>query len=157
MKESRETFKKHIANVLTLIGASDVESKANKIYDLEMALAKVHWSRTDSADLKKVNNRWPRKKLDTAAPSGIDWAAYLQAAGMTDVKEFIVWQPSAVVSQAALVGSEPIETWKDFLTFHYVENYSPFLSSSFVNEWFDFNGKALTGAPELAPRWKRER
>jgi len=54
-----------------------------------------------------------------------------------------------------LCEKEPLEAWKDWLVFHAVESAAPFLPKAFVDERFRFYGKALSGIPELRPRWQR--
>jgi predicted metalloendopeptidase len=53
------------------------------------------------------------------------------------------------------VGSVPVATWKDYLTYHALEHHSVFLPRAFVQEQFAFHGKALTGAQVERERWKR--
>ncbi len=51
--------------------------------------------------------------------------------------------------------AEPLDAWKDWLAFHAIERSSAFLPKAFVDERFAFYGKALSGIPELRPRWQR--
>jgi putative endopeptidase len=67
----------------------------------------------------------------------------------------VVWQPSAVSGMAALVASEPLETWKDYLRFHLIERNAAYLPRSFVAEHFEFHEHVLSGTPQLEARWKR--
>lgn len=74
---------------------------------------------------------------------------------MKDVPQFIVWHPKAVIGLSALAASEPLEAWKDWLAFHTIEQASNFLSTAFVDEHFNFHGRALNGIPQQRPRWQR--
>jgi putative endopeptidase len=150
----RTAFKAHIAATLTLAGVNDAAAKADRILDLETKIAKVQLSLADSEDPGKGNNHWPRADFDVKAP-GLDWAAYLDAAGLSAQKTFVIWQPSAFIGESALVASTPIDVWKDYLTFHYVDRNSGLLSKAFVDERFNFYGKTLSGTPAMADRWKR--
>ncbi|HYO70417.1 MAG TPA: M13 family metallopeptidase [Archangium sp.] len=152
--EVRQKYQQHIAAMLGLAGIPDAEARAKRIVELEREIARVHWTQVDPQDVAKVNNRWPRSELATHAP-GLDWDAYLEAAGLGQQREFIIWQPSALTGISKLVGSEPVQTWKDYLTFHALERASPFLSKAFVDEGFAFNGRVLSGAQQLRERWKR--
>ena len=114
----------------------------------------VHGSRVDSIDVVKANNHWSRKDFDTRAP-GLDWQEYFAAAGLGQQTDFIVWQPAAVTGLSALVASQPIDTWRDYLVLRAIEHASPYLPQAFVNERFEFYGKTLTGTPKLRDRWKR--
>ncbi len=53
-----------------------------------------------------------------------------------------------------LVGSEPIETWRDYLAFQFLDA-SVGLPKAFADEAFGFYGKVLSGTPQLRERWKR--
>ncbi len=121
---------------------------------LETAIAKTHWSLTDTEDPAKGNNPWTRADFARKAP-GVDWTALFAAAGLGAQQRFVAWQPSAITGEAALIGSEPLETWKDLLAFHLIDRNSGLLPKAFVDERFAFYGKTLSGTPALAPRWKR--
>jgi putative endopeptidase len=54
-----------------------------------------------------------------------------------------------------LLASEPLDNWKTYLRFHVVDSASPYLSSKFVDENFNFYRKYLRGVKEQQPRWKR--
>lgn len=150
----RKAYQQHIANMLRLAGQPDAEAKAGRIYALEREIARVHWAQVDTRDVPKANNPWKRDDFARKAP-GLDWAAYFGAAGLGQQADFIVWQPSAVTGIAKLVGSQPLQTWKDYLAFHLIERKAHFLSKSFVDESFAFNGQTLTGTKQLRERWKR--
>jgi putative endopeptidase len=147
-------YREHVAAVLQLARVSDADARAGRIYALEDRIAKTHVSRTDSIDVHKANNPWKLSEFSTKAP-GLDWSAYFGAAGLAGQPMIIVWHPSAAVGIAALVGKEPLETWKDYLTFHAVDRASTLLPRAFADEHFRFYGTVLTGAKEQRDRWKR--
>ncbi len=154
MTEIRAKYQVHIAAMLNLAHVADAGAKAERILDLERRMAEVHWSRADSEQIKKADNHRSRKELETSAP-GLDWSAYFDAAGLGSQPEFVVWQPSAVVGLSALVASQPLETWKDYLTFHAIEDAAPLLPKAFADEHFAFHGTILEGTPRQRDRWKR--
>ena len=154
MEAIRGAFKAHIAKVLTLAGIADADAKAQRIFDLENRIAQVHASVTDTEDPEKGNNHWSRTELDAKA-KGIDWSAFLAASGLSGQKTFVVWQPAAFTGEAAIVAATPIDTWKDYLAFHYIDRNSGVLTKAFVDERFAFYGKTLSGTPALQVRWKR--
>ena len=93
-----------------------------RIVRLETAIAKAHASREESGDVTKGNNHWTRADFGTKAP-GLDWETFFAAAGLARPAQFVVWQPGAVTGISALAASEPLETWKDYLTFHAIESH----------------------------------
>jgi len=60
-----------------------------------------------------------------------------------------------VTGISALVGSVPLDTWREYLTFHLIDHYGGVLPKAFVDERFAFYGKQLSGTPQLRERWKR--
>jgi len=153
MATLRTQYQAHIAAILKLAGVTDSETKAARILSLEIRIAQSHAPDSEAADVFKQNNPWKRADFDVKAP-GMDWNAYFKSAGVGDQPEFIVWQPTAVTGVAGLVGSESIDVWKDYLTFHLVEHYAAVLPKSVRAEDFAFYGKTLSGAQQPTERTK---
>jgi putative endopeptidase len=154
MQQVRTKYAAHIAAMLRLAGYSDPAPRAAKILALEHAIAKIHESLADNQVIEKANNVWTPADFEAKAP-GLDWQAYFAAAGLAPQREFYVWQPSAFTAESALVASAPLATWKDWLAFHLLEQYGPYLSQPFARETFNFEGKVLAGVSQEEPRWKR--
>jgi putative endopeptidase len=154
MAEIRAKYATHVAAVLTLASLDDAAARARRIVDLETKIAKAHWSRQDSEEVQKANNPWTLADFDSKAP-GIDWTAFFKGAGLSGESRFIVWQPSAITGESALVASEPLDLWKDYLRYVLLNHWSNLLPKAFVEERFTFYGKVLSGTPQLADRWKR--
>ncbi|MFO0738799.1 MAG: M13 family metallopeptidase [Labilithrix sp.] len=154
MKEIRDKYKSHIAAMLGHAKIADAEKKAVRILDLETKIAQVHANREETEDVKKGNNHWAKADLAKKAP-GLDWDAFLAAAQLDKQTTFVAWQPKAITGIAALVKSQPLDVWKDFLTFHALEHHADFLPKAFADEAFAFHGKTLSGIPQQRERWKR--
>jgi putative endopeptidase len=156
MQAIRDSFKAHVAKVFVLAGASpaDAATKAERVFALEDRIARTHGSLTDAEDPDKGYNPWSRADFDGKA-KGVDWTAFFGAAGLGGQTRFVVWQPQALSGEAALAGSEPLEAWKDYLSFHLIDRNSGVLPKAFVEERFAFYGKTLSGTPQLTARWKR--
>lgn len=154
MAEMRQSYRAHIVQVLTLARIAEPEAKADRIMALETAIAGVHATAEQTNDVQAGNNHWTQADFDSRAP-GMDWNAWREGAGLAQQDPFVVWQPGAVTGIAALVGSQALDTWKDYLAFHAIDRASPFLSRAFADENFSFYGSTLSGTPEQAPRWRR--
>ena len=154
MASIRGKYQEHVAAMLKLADVPGADAKAASIVKLETAMAKAHWSREESGDVSKGNNHWTRADFGTKAP-GLDWETYFAAAGLAKPAGFVVWQPSAVTGLSALVASEPLDTWKDYLTFHAVQSRAAFLPTAFGRQSFAFFGPVLSGAQKQRDRWKR--
>ena len=154
MATIRAEYRKHVEAMLRLAGVADPGAKAEAVVALETRIATAHWSRERSGDVSKGNNHWPRSAFRTKAP-GIAWETFFTAAGLSRPRTFVVWQPSAVTGIARLVGSEPLATWKAYLTFHAVQSRAGVLPAAIDRESFAFFGPVLSGAKQQRDRWKR--
>lgn len=154
MVEARAKYRAYVSALLTLAGVADATRKAGVVIALETKLAQAQASLVDSEDIHRANTLWNTADLPKHAP-GLDWGEYLKAAGLDGIKQIDAWQPSAIAGEAKLVASEPIDAWKDLLTFHTLDSAAPLLPKAYADLNFDFYGKALQGTPEQRERWKR--
>ena len=154
MKGYREKYQAYIASLLKLSGEKDADAKAKAILALETKIAKAQSSIVDSEDVHKANNPWAMADFAKKAP-GLDWNAYFTAAGLSGQKQVIVWQPGAISQLSALTASEPLQTWKDWLTFHTLNHSAGLLPKAYADAQFEFYGHTLNGTPKQRDRWKR--
>jgi putative endopeptidase len=154
MAAIRPKYQQHVAALLGLAQVPEAEQKAAAIMQLETRIANAHATREQSGDIAKGNNRWNRADFGTKAP-GLDWETYFAGAGLAKPARFVVWQPGAVAGIAALVGSEPLDTWKAYLTFHAIQSRVNVLPAALYNQSFSFFGPVLSGAQKPRDRWKR--
>jgi len=154
MRAHQTAYRKYIADLLSEAGIADAAAKAQRIYDLEVKIARAHATREDSDDWSKATQIWTPEDFVKKAP-GLDWATFFDAAQLGRQRKFNVFQPEATPRLAALVGSEPLEAWKDWLTFHQINQNTAVLPSDIDRLSFDFFGKELTGAEQPRPRDKR--
>ena len=150
----RGKYQEHVGALLELAGISESKAKADAITRLETKIAEAHWSREESGQVSKGNNHWSRADFTRKAP-GLDWEGYFTGAGLTKPARFVVWQPSAVTGISALAASEPLDTWKDYLTFHAIQSRAGVLPSALYQQSFSFFGPVLSGAQKPRDRWKR--
>ena len=151
MAELRAEYKVHIAAILKLGDVADSETRAARILTLETRMAQAHAPDSDAADVFKQNNPWKRADFGVKAP-GMDWEAYFSSAGLAGQSDFVVWQPSAVTGISALVDSEGIDVWKDYLRFHLIEHYASVLPKAVAAEHFAFYGTILSDAHQAPDR-----
>ena len=159
MVEFRAQYQTYIAAMLKLAGRADADTQAKVIVDLETKIAKAHATVVDSEDVHKANNPWSMSAFAKSAP-GLDWATYFDAAGLAKQNghgpsTIVVWQPDAVRKLSALVTSEPLATWKNYLIFHALNHSAGLLPKAYADLNFGFYGHALQGTPQQRDRWKR--
>jgi predicted metalloendopeptidase len=153
MAELRNKYRAYVAQVLQLANYPDPQGAAQRIMNLEMKIAQAHATREESENWKKASQVWSRAELERKAP-GIDWTALLNAAQLGNAAKFDAYFPDAIPKLAALVGSEPLQSWKDWLTFHTLNKQANVLPKPFRDASFAFNGTALAGTPQQRPRDK---
>ncbi len=154
MKDIRSKYQAHVATMLKLAGFNGTEARAARVIELEHAIAEKHLSLAENDDIHKANNTWTPADFAAKAP-GLDWGEYFRGADLTKQPSFIVWQPTAFAGESALVASTALETWKDWLAYHFIESQAVALPKAFSDEHFAFYGKVLSGVPEERARWKR--
>jgi predicted metalloendopeptidase len=154
MVEIRGQYRAYIAKLLKAAGIADADAKAQRIFDLEMKIARAHVSRAESEDFAKSAAVWSRDDLATKAP-GIDWGAFLQAANLANQNKFGAYHAKAITALSALVAAEPLDAWKDWLAFHQINTHSDVLPSAIDQAHFAFYGTTLAGTPQQQTRQKR--
>jgi putative endopeptidase len=153
LPETKAKYLEHLTNTLNLAGEANAAARAKAVLDLETAIARVHWTKTDSRDATKTYNKMSVADLAKRAP-GFDFRSYLTDSG-ANVSDLIVTQPSAVKGIAAILAKTPLSVLKDQLLVRSLEAYAPVLPSAFDKENFAFNGTVLSGIPQQEERWKR--
>jgi putative endopeptidase len=154
MRENQTAYRKYIEDMLVAAGIADAGAKARRIWDLELKIARAHATREERDDWSKAKQIWTAEDFARKAP-GLDWDTFFTAAQLGDQAKFNAFDAGAIPKLAALVGSEPLEAWKDWLTFHQINQNAAYLPSKIDNLSFAFNGTQLTGAEEQRPRAKR--
>ena len=154
MAAIRADYQAYIARLLTAAGQPDAEAKAKRIHELEIRIARAHASREQSEDFSKSADVWTRADFARKAP-GIDWDAYFAAAGLDKAEKFGAYHAGAIRGLSALVASQPLDAWKDWLTFHQINSHADVLPSALDDAHFAFYGTLLSGTPQQRSRDKR--
>jgi putative endopeptidase len=154
MANIRDAYVKYIAKILTLAGDDSVtaQQEAPEVMQIEYQLANA--SKTP-VELRDPEANYHKIAVTDFAKqtSNINWQEMLNELGVKQDTLF-VGQPEFYTALNGMIQSVPVNDWKNYLRFHFINSYAPYLSSAFVNANFNMN-KLLTGAKELQPRWKR--
>jgi putative endopeptidase len=154
MASFRSKYENYVAATLERAGVADAKAKAAAILALETKIARHQASLVQTEDVHKANNPWAASDYPRKAP-GIDWAAFFEAAQLAGQPVVNAWQPEAIRGLSALVASEPLATWKDYLTFHTINESAGLLPKAYADASFEFYGHTLQGTPQQRDRWKR--
>lgn len=156
-KKLRQAYQSHVASTFELLGYEDSEaqSAAEDVLFVETALARGSMPLEEIRDASKQYNPTTRSDFVDAFPSMYFSIYFDLLPECPDFETLNVAQPYFFKALDELVVQEPMEAIRHYLQWRFISNVSPFLSSAFVKEKFNFYGKVLTGSKELRPRWKR--
>jgi putative endopeptidase len=153
-KALRLKYRDHIARMLALAGFQPALARADAVLALETAIARSHADEAFSSNERNGDNRWSRADFKARAP-GIDWDAFFAAAGLSQQPTIVAWQPGAITGQAALLASQPLAVWKDYLRFHLLDQHAAYLPRAFAEPALAFRELELAGKTQPAPRAQR--
>jgi putative endopeptidase len=151
MRDLRAKYQAHASAVLKLAGFTDTDSRAQHVVELEHAIAEKHILFEDKQNFQTANNNWKQADFPANAP-GLDWAEFFRGADLSGQRSFIVWQPSAITGESAIVASTALGTWKDWLAFHLIDAYAAVLPKAIADERFAFYGTLLSAKKKQLPR-----
>ena len=150
----REKYVAYIEQLLTLADQPDPAAKAARIMEIETALAEHHWTRIENRDRDKTYNKHNIAQLDSLTPN-FSWPAFLKEAGVPQVEQVVVRQPSYLTAFDQIFTEVTVDDWKAYLTWKALNSAAPLLSKTYVDARFEFYGKTLRGVQVNQPRWKR--
>jgi putative endopeptidase len=150
----RQQLSQYAADLLTAVGFENAETMGAAIVEIESAIAKQQWTKTENRDpIKTYNSRTP-EELD-AMMGPFPWDSFRDAYGLDKAQSMVVRQPTYFDALGKLVGEFSVDQWKAYLAFHAVDAYASGLSEELEKRHFDFHGTAISGIDEQRPLWKR--
>lgn len=139
---ARRSHEDYIAQQLRLAGYDHSSQRAKQIMALETAIAQALLTSEQSAKNEDPKDHWSVSEFSSRAP-GLDWPAFFTAAGLAQSKDLVAFQPSAVIAEAALVQSFPLETWKNYLRFHLIDENVDVLPAAYAQgTWNEHSPRA---------------
>ena len=152
----RKAYVTHVAKMFELMGdkQATADKEAQTVMDIEKNLAEHSMTRVERRDPDNTYHKMTLAKLDELTPD-INWKNHLQDMGVSNLNEVIVSQPKFMENLNKMLNDVSINKWKTYLRWHVINAASPYLSSNFENEDFNFYGKVLQGTKKMEPRWKR--
>ncbi len=150
----REAYLEYIAKLFELAGMEGGADRAEAIMALETRIAEVHWTPEESRDIQKIYNPMPPEAVAELAPE-FAWSRIFADSGLGEVDTFVVAQTTAIDAAGEILAETPVDTWKDYLTFHFISDHASYLASDFDQASYEFYSKTLRGTEEQRARWKR--
>jgi putative endopeptidase len=155
-KEIRAQYVAHVARMFELLGdkPEQAAAEARTVMEMETRLAKASQTPVEERDPNATYHRMTLAELNQLTP-GLKWEGYFKTIGLTDPGDINVAQPAFYKELGQMMTSIAVNDWKTYLRWQLINAEASRLSSAFVNETFNFNGKVIRGTKELQPRWKR--
>ncbi len=150
----RKAYRAYIQKMQELAGIPDASAKADAIMALETALAKEHWTPEQSRNIMALNDPQDLAGLEKKAPEW-DWALLLKVSGLDSAPKILFANNTAIAGMGKILVATPLQTWKDYMAFHFISGNAGFLSKAFDSARFDFYSKTLSGVQTQRDRWKR--
>ncbi len=155
--KTRDEYVQHISATLKLMGEPDAQSSsdAQKIMQLETALAKVSLDVTSERDPNKIYHPMSTTQLAGLTPA-IDWPHFFQLTGTPPVTDLNVTNPDFFKGLQSLLDSTDLETIRTYLRWQLINSTPSWtLPQALDDEHFNFVGHQLRGQPQQQARWKR--
>lgn len=155
-KEIREKYVNHITNMFKLIDIdeSTAERYSQIVLQIETELAKLSNTRLENRDPYKTYNKMTYDNLKLISKN-IDWDRYFKKLGIDKIDVVVVNQPKFIKGLSELINQISLDEWKIYLKWNVLRTSAGALSSPFVKEEFEFEGKFLRGQKTIEPRWRR--
>ena len=171
----RKAYVSYLETLLTEAGYEDPARAAALVMSLETELAGSHWDRALGRNRNLTYNLVSASELQSMS-AGFPVARMLGELGLGGQAEFVVRhvQPTAEeiaaeglsAEEAAKLGKgvaglfetmqrAPLESWKAYLTAHFLSDHASVLPKAIDDAGFEFYGKTLRGQEEQRDRWKR--
>jgi putative endopeptidase len=155
-KQLRDQYVEHVTKMFELLGDDPRKApgEAQTVMSIETALAQASMTRVERRDPDKTYHKMGLDQLAKLTPR-FAWPRYFRELGYPNIEEVDVAQPEFFKEVGRMLTSVSLDDWKTYLRWHLIAAAAPSLSSKFVDEDFNFNGRILQGTQELLPRWKR--
>ena len=151
--EIRQHYLQHLKNMFQLAGEKPPQAslKATMVMDFETTLAKFALDRVAMRDPNKTYNMKPKSFLSEQY-SAFPWDAYFKALGAPAFETLNIAHPAGLDPLAKELGSQPIDAWQAYFTYHVLRAAASELPKAFEDEDFDFWQRFLSGVKEQRPR-----
>ena len=149
-----QSYREYVGTMFGMAGVPDPEGAAARVVALETALASHHWDNVTLRDPQKTYNLKSAGEASELFPLLDTWfeAADIEA---DKRQEIVVSTPDFFAGAAALLVSESLPVWQEWLALRVINSAAPYLSSTFVDANFAFYGTTISGTPRNKDRWKR--
>ena len=140
----RAAYRAYVAATLARAGVDAAERRAADVVALETAIAERQWDPARLRDQRANYRPLSRAALAGFAP-GFPWDAFLDARGVGGAREVVLGTDSAMRANARLFGETPVDVWRSYLAFHWLQNHVEALPAAFQRASHAFYRQRLAG------------
>jgi endothelin-converting enzyme/putative endopeptidase len=154
-QEARDKYIEHVTSMFKLAGwdQRSAAAAAQTIMRMETKLAEASFDKVTLRNPIALDHNSTLAQLQAMAPH-FDWAGYFKHKQLPADVHVNVDQPKFLQEVDRQIQQTPLAEWKVYLKWHLMNSTASSLSAPFVEEDFAFNGRYLSGAKEMKPRWK---
>ena len=146
----RTAYRDYIEATFKRAGVDDPRGRADAILALETQIAALHWTQTEMRDPIRMYHLMKTDELKSFAPE-FNWTVFLDEKKFGDQAEIVIGTDTAVQNLAKLVAATPVEIWRSYLAFHYIDDFSEVLSDEWQQAHFEFYSHRLEGIAQRRP------
>jgi endothelin-converting enzyme/putative endopeptidase len=140
----RAAYRTYVAATLGRAGVDGAERRAADVVALEAAVAARMWDPARLRDQRANYHPMSRAALAAFAP-GFPWDAFLEARGVGGAREVVLGTDSAARANARLFAETPVDAWRSYLAFHWLQNHVEALPAAFQRASHVFYRQRLAG------------
>jgi len=147
--KARSELAPYIAKLLARSGLDEsaANAAAERVFDLETAIATAQWDSVSRRDPQKTYNPYSLEGLGALGDS-LDWELTLRKLGVESQGQIVLEQPSYFEALDALLSTIPLATWKNYLTFRVMDSRALHLDEATAAIRFDYRYRVLRGQKE---------
>lgn len=154
--QARSGLTPYIGKMLLRSGLDEsaANAAAERVFDLETAIAAAQWDSVSRRDPQKTYNPYSIEGLGALGGS-LDWELTLRILGVEGQDRVVIEQPSYFEALDGMLSTVPLATWKHYLTFRVMDSRARHLDEATAAIRFDYRYRVLRGQKEEQPRWKQ--
>ena len=154
----REEYKSHIVRMFQLFGFKKAvaQKKMERIFKIELELAKISKSRTELRDPIANYNKMTLQEVETKYPH-FQMEKQMNAKGIASqyIQEMIVGQPAFMAGADRIFANITAAEYRDYMEWGVINSAAGMLTDEVRAASFDFFGKVMSGRKEDHPLWRR--
>ena len=151
----KSAYSDYLAKMFELAGVKgNIEKMVEEVLAVEDRIAAKHWTNVECRDIVRGYNPYAYTDFKNEY-QGVDWDAYFAEIGVEKVEKIVVSQPSSFKNTLDVMATASMDELRSYVTAHYINAASSYLSEEFAVASFEFFGKTMSGTQEIRPRWKR--